>query len=85
MRYSDQITRRYETAARFYDKSLWEEAKKQGSLAIKRMINGALNGTSVTCALIGEHRWRRPWVRYEILKSLARGNGILAVHIHDVG
>ena len=85
VRNSDQIVRRYETAARFYDKSLWEEAKKQGSLAIKRMINRGLNGSSVTCVLIGQHTWERPWVRYEILKSLARGNGVLGVHIHDVG
>ena len=85
VRNSDQIRHRYATAARFYDKSLWEEAKKQGPLAIKRMINGALDGSSVTCVLIGQHTWQRPWVRYEILKSLARGNGILAVHIHDVG
>ena len=85
VRNSDQITRRYQSAARYYDKSLWEEAKKQGRLAIKRMINGALKGSSVTCVLIGQHTWERPWVRYEILKSFARGNGILGVQIHDVG
>ena len=85
VRNSDQITRRYQKAARFYDKSLWEEAKKQGPLAIKRMINSGLDGSSVTCVLIGQHTWQRPWVRYEILKSLARGNGILGVRIHDVG
>lgn len=85
VRNSDQITRRYQKAARFYDKSLWEEAKKQGPLAIKRMINIGLDGSSVTCVLIGQHTWQRPWVRYEILKSLARGNGILGVRIHDVG
>lgn len=56
-----------------------------GRLAIKRMINGALKGSSVACVLIGQHTWERPWVRYEILKSLARGNGILGVHVHDVG
>lgn len=85
VRNSDQITRRYTKAARFHDKSLWEEAKKQGPLAIKRMINGGLDGSSVTCVLIGSHTWQRPWVRYEIIKSLARGNGILGVRIHDVG
>ena len=85
VRNSDQIIRQYEQAARFYDKSLWEEAKKQGPLAIKRMINKGLEGSSVTCVLIGQHTWERPWVRYEILKSLLRGNGILAIHIHDVG
>jgi hypothetical protein len=85
VRNSDIITRQYQTGIRFYDKSLWEEAKKQGPLAIKRMINGALNGSSVTCVLIGQQTWQRPWVRYEILKSLSRGNGILGVQIHDVG
>ena len=85
VRNSDQIIRRYEGTVRFYDKSLWEEAKKQGPLAIKRMINKGLEGSSVTCLLIGQHTWEQPWVRYEILKSLLRGNGILAIHIHDVG
>ncbi len=85
VRNSDVIARRYQAGARFYDKSLWEEAKKQGSLAIKRMINGGLEGSSVTCVLIGQETWQRPWVRYEILKSMARGNGILGVDIHDVG
>lgn len=85
VRNSDQITRRYTKAARFHDKSLWEEVKKQGPLAIKRMINDGLDGSSVTCILIGSQTWRRPWVRYEIIKSLARGNGILGVRIYDVG
>ncbi|MCK9991697.1 MAG: hypothetical protein Dbin4_00217 [Alphaproteobacteria bacterium] len=85
VRKSDTITRQYQMGARFYDKSLWEDAKKQGSLAIKRMIDNALEGSSVTCVLIGQQTWQREWVRYEILKSMARGNGILGVNIHDVG
>ena len=85
VRNSDKIVRQYERAARFHDSSLWEQAKKQGRLAIKRMINGGLHGTSVTCVLVGQHTWERPWVRYETLKSFARGNGILAVLIHDAG
>ena len=85
VRNSDQITRRYRKGARFYDKSLWEEAKKRGSRAVTRMIDTGLHGSSVTCVLIGQHTWQRPFVRYEILKSLARGNGILGVRIHDVG
>ena len=85
VRNSDRIVRQYERAARFHDASLWEKAKKQGRLALKRMINDGLQGTSVTCVLVGQHTWERPWVRYEILKSFARGNGILAVQIHDVG
>jgi hypothetical protein len=85
VRNSDVVARRYQTGVRFYDKSLWEEAKKQGDLAIKRMINGALNGSSVTCVLIGRQTWFRPWVRYELFKSFERGNGIFGVQIHNVG
>lgn len=85
VRNSDQITRLYTKAARFHDRSLWEEVKKQGPLAIKRMINGGLDGSSVTCVLIGSETWQRPWVRYEVIKSLARGSGVLGVRIHDVG
>lgn len=85
VRNCDVITRQYQQGARFHDKSLWEEAKKQEALAIKRMINGALEGSTVTCVLIGQQTWQRSWVRYEILKSMSRGNGILGVEIHDVG
>jgi hypothetical protein len=85
VRKSDAITRRYQQGVRFYDKSLWEKAKKEGALAIKRMINGALHGSSVTCVLIGKGTWQRTWVRYEILKSMVRGNGILGIQIQDVG
>ena len=83
VRNSDIVTRQYTGAARFYDKSLWEETKKQGNLAIKRLINKGLDGSSVTCVLVGQNTWSRPWVRYELLKSFERGNGILAVNIHD--
>ncbi|WP_082396376.1 TIR domain-containing protein [Sphingopyxis macrogoltabida] len=36
---------------------------------------------SATCVLVGTETWSREWVRYEISRSLARGNGLVAVHI----
>ena len=71
-------------AAGFFDASLWETAKKTGSMAVKRLINSGLDGTSVTCLLVGSQTYARPWVRYEILKSFRRGNSILAVHINSI-
>lgn len=71
-----------EGEAGFFDASMWEEARRYGSL--KRLINSALDNTSVTCALIGTETWRRPWVRYELLKSYDRGNKLLGVHINDI-
>jgi hypothetical protein len=68
--------------AGFYDASLWEKAKKDGDIGIKRMINAGLNNTTVTCLLIGQQTYARPWVRYEIIKSIEKGNGLLGIHIN---
>src|SRR6266446_3867184 len=68
----------------FGDKSMYEEAKKTEG-AIKRAIDSALKGTTVTVILVGLSTWRSDWVRYEISKSLERGNGLLVVDIDGVG
>ena len=71
-------------AAGFWDASLWEEAKKKGKEAIKKMINEGLKGTSVTAVLIGKETSNREWVMYEIKSSYAIGNGLLGVYIHNI-
>jgi hypothetical protein len=70
--------------AGFFDASVWESVKRQGDVALKRLINGALENTSNTCVLVGTETYARPWVRYEILKSFKRGNHLLAVHINSI-
>ena len=72
------------TAAGFYDASLWEDTKKQGKTALKRLINSGVDNTSNTCVLIGSSTYARPWVRYELLKSFKRGNHIFGVHINGI-
>src|SRR5258708_23904064 len=68
--------------AGYFDASIWEKARRFGNL--KRLINGALDGTSTTCVLVGSHTFARPWVRYEIIKSIARGNHTFGVHINGI-
>jgi hypothetical protein len=70
--------------AGYFDKSVWESAKSQNATGLKRLINGALDGTSASCVLVGTSTYARPWVRYEILKSFKRGNKLLAVHINSI-
>lgn len=70
--------------AGYYDHSIWETAKNTNPLALKRLINGELEGTSVTAILIGTHTWARRWVRYEIMKSFARGNKVIGIHINGI-
>ncbi|TGN00308.1 TIR domain-containing protein [Leptospira dzoumogneensis] len=69
--------------AGFYDASLWEEAKKTSDVGIKRMINSGLGNTSVTAILIGTETSNRRWVRYEIIKSFEKSNGLLGIYIHN--
>ena len=63
----------------FYDASLWEDAQTKGAPAIQRLIDQGLENTGVTCFLIGEHTYSRPWCKYELKKSIADNKGILGI------
>lgn len=71
-------------AAGWDDASLWEEAKRKGRREIERLIDNGLRGTSVTVVLIGTETASRPWVKYEIERSIEKGNGLLGVRIHRI-
>ena len=71
-------------AAGFHDASLWEETKRKGDDAIKRLINNGLDGTTVTVVLIGAETFSRKYVTYEIEKSIACGNGLLGIYINSI-
>lgn len=78
------VTHKDRKDAGFFDASIWEEAQLKGDKALKKLINDALKNTSVTCVLIGTETYSRRWIKYEIIKSLAVGNGILGVYIHNI-
>jgi hypothetical protein len=71
-------------SAGYFDASIWEKAKKEGDIALKRLINNAVKNTSNTCVLIGSETYNRKWVSYEIMKSMAEGNHIFGVHINSI-
>ena len=70
--------------AGFFDASIWESARRAGPDSVKRLVNDALDGTSITVVLIGTDTYARRWVRYEILKSMQRGNALFGVHINGI-
>jgi len=72
------------TAAGFQDASLWEEARKKGDAAIKKLIDEGLQNTSVTVVCIGAKTAGRKYINYEIQKSIERGNGIVGIQIHHL-
>jgi hypothetical protein len=66
----------------YLDKAEWEEVKRKGDKAIKEWIEEQMKGTSVTVVLIGKEASERKWVKYEIEKSIEKGNGLLGIYIH---
>jgi len=71
-------------AAGFQDASLWEEAKKKGDVAIKKLIDDGLQNTSVTVVCIGGKTAGRKYINYEIAQSIKKGNGIVGIQIHHL-
>lgn len=78
------VTKPDREAAGFVDAAAFEEIKKKGDRAIKDWIDSQLIGTSVTVVLIGSDTSTREYVKYEIQKSYARGNGLLGIYIHNI-
>lgn len=67
-----------------YDRSLWETSKRTSPKALKELIRDGVKDTSVVCVLIGSQTWSRPWVRYEIARSVIDGKGLLGVDLNSI-
>lgn len=70
--------------AGFVDAADIESVKRHTDQTIKNWIVQQLEGTSVTCVLIGSNTANSRWVDYEIQKSVDKKNGLLGVYIHKV-
>lgn len=68
----------------FFDSSVFEASKKNGDESLKTFLRKGIDNSSVTCILTGTDTWTRRWVRYEIARSVVKGNGLLTVYIHGV-
>ena len=71
-------------AAGFIDAANFEKVERQGDDAIRRWINAQLTGTSVTVVLVGAYTCDSRWVKYEIRRSKAIGNGLLGIDISKI-
>ena len=77
------VTQGKETAG-FIDKAEFEQIKRSGDKAVHNWIDKQLEGTSVTVVLLESETLNRPFVKYEICKSIARGNAIIGIYIDGV-
>lgn len=66
------------------DHAEFEKVQRKGDAAVKNWINQQLIGTSATIVLIGSETLKRPYVQYEICKSIERGNAIIGVYVHNM-
>ncbi len=71
-------------AAGFIDAADFENLKKKGDAAIQAWIDAQMVGTSVTVVLVGDATCSSRWVKYEIEKSKARGNGLLGIDVSKI-
>lgn len=60
----------------------WETITKGGDAAIKKWINGQLDGKSCSVVLIGANTANRKWIDYEIEKTWNDKKGLLGIRIH---
>jgi hypothetical protein len=78
------LTKPDRQAAGFFDKSAFETKQRTSEDALKGFLTEQLKNTSVTCVLIGATTAMRPWVRYELVRSFNRGNGLFGIRIHGI-
>ena len=62
----------------------WEEIKKGGDPAIKKWIDGQMDGRSCAVVLVGSSTYSRPWVKYEIARAWALSKGVVGIRIHKL-
>lgn len=62
----------------------WEAIKRGGDNAIRRWIDGQLQGRSCTVVLIGSQTAGRKWINYEIESSWNNNKGLLGIYIHNL-
>lgn len=73
-----------EDKRQFFDRSLWESIQRKNPEGLKSLIRGGMTHASVVCVLVGTETWVRPWVRYEIARSVIDKKGLLAVHLNSL-
>jgi hypothetical protein len=78
------VTKEDREDAGFFDASVFESKQRESADALKNFIIDGLKGSTVTGVLIGNQTAFRPWVRYELVRSFYRGNGLFGVRVHNI-
>lgn len=71
-------------AAGFNSPELWEQVRRKGGSTARSLIDGALDSTVATVVCLGRWTGHGKFLRYELERSRAHGNGIVGNPIHVV-
>lgn len=78
------VTKEDREDAGFFDASVFESKQRAGDETLKAFLTEALKSTTVTCVLVGAQTAFRPWVRYELVRSFQRGNGLFGIRVNNI-
>jgi hypothetical protein len=78
------VTKENRAEAGFFDASVFEAKKRESKDSLRNFLRDGMSGTTVSCVLIGSGTALRPWVRYELVRSFYRGNGLFGIRIHNI-
>ncbi|MCX6154016.1 MAG: TIR domain-containing protein [Candidatus Kapabacteria bacterium] len=68
----------------FVDPVAWRVAKKSGEISLRALVTAEIVGSTVTAVLISENTFHREWIRYEIAKSVEKGNKLIGIHLNHI-
>ena len=68
----------------FFAPTAWQDAKKKGKAAVTKLVDDALKNTTVTAVLVGEETASQQYVKHAIEQTIAQGNGLVGIRIHEL-
>jgi len=68
----------------YFSPFIWEAAARGGDDSIKKLIDTQIQTSSASVVLIGTNTYDQRWVKYEIFRSMRKGNKLLGIHINGI-
>lgn len=62
----------------------WEQVKRGGDQAIKRWIDGQMQGKSCVIVLVGRDTAMRKWIDYEISSGWNSGKAVFGIYVDNL-
>jgi hypothetical protein len=68
----------------YFSTQIWESVGSSGDENLKKLIERSLQNTQVSVVLIGTSTYNHRWVKYEIFRSMKKGNKLIGIHINRI-